>query len=58
MEGYAALRAASLAGVPALEVRVLANAIGEPDRARWRFDDAKAALREALPRLVEELDRA
>lgn len=58
MEGYAALRAASLAGVPALEVRVLANAIGEPDRARWRFAEAKAALRDALPRLVEELDRA
>ena len=29
MEGYAVLRAAALAGVPALEVRVLANAIGE-----------------------------
>ena len=34
MEGYAVLRAAALAGVPAVEVRVLANAIGEPDRAR------------------------
>lgn len=58
MEGYAVLRAAALAGVPAVEVRVLANAIGEPDRARWRFADAKAALAGALPGLVEELDRA
>jgi nucleoside phosphorylase len=58
MEGYAVLRAAALAGVPAVEVRVLANAIGEPDRARWRFAEAKHALAEALPRLVEELARA
>jgi nucleoside phosphorylase len=58
MEGYAVLRAAALAGVPAVEVRVLANAIGEPDRARWQFAEAKAALAGALPRLVEEVDRA
>ena len=58
MEGYAVLRAAALAGVPAIEVRVLANAIGEPDRQRWRFDDAKALLAELLPGLIEELARA
>jgi nucleoside phosphorylase len=58
MEGYAVLRAAALAGVPAVEVRVLANAIGEPDRSRWRFDDAKAMLADALPRLVAEVTRA
>jgi futalosine hydrolase len=58
MEGYAVLRAAALAGVPAIEVRVLSNAVGEPDRAKWRFDDAKAALAAALPGLIEEVDRA
>jgi nucleoside phosphorylase len=58
MEGYAVLRAAALAGVPAVEVRVLSNAIGEPDRAKWRFDDAKQALAAALPALVEEVSRA
>ena len=58
MEGYAVLRAASLAGVPALEVRVLSNAVGEPDRAKWRFDDAKDVLATALPGLLEELARA
>jgi futalosine hydrolase len=58
MEGYAVLRAAALAGVPALEVRVLANAIGEPDRARWQFAEAKDALAAALPGLIEELERA
>jgi futalosine hydrolase len=57
MEGFAVLRAAELAGVSALEVRAISNAIGEPDRARWRFDDALAALEAAVPRLVEALSR-
>ena len=55
MEGFAVLRAAELAGVPAVEVRAVSNAIDEPDRSRWRFDDALAALRAALPRLLAEL---
>jgi futalosine hydrolase len=52
MEGFAVLRACELAGVPAVEARVVANEIDEPDRARWRFDDAFAALADALPRLA------
>ena len=52
MEGFAVLRACELAGVPAVEVRVVSNEIDEPDRSRWRFDDAFAALAESLPRLV------
>ena len=55
MEGFAVLRACELAGVAAVEVRALANEIEEPDRALWRFDDALAALAEALPGLVEAL---
>jgi futalosine hydrolase len=55
MEGFAVLRAAELAGVPALEVRAVSNDVDEPDRARWRFDDALASLADALPRLLEEL---
>jgi nucleoside phosphorylase len=55
MEGFAVLRAAALAGVPALEVRAVANEIEEPDRARWRFDDALAALADALLPLVRAL---
>lgn len=58
MEGYAVLRAATLAGVPAVEVRVLSNAIGEPDRSKWRFAEAKDALAIALPALIEEVTRA
>ena len=55
MEGFAVLRAARLAGVPAIEVRAVSNEIDE-DRARWRFDDALAALEAALPRLLSALD--
>lgn len=56
MEGFGVLRAAALAGVPAVEVRAVSNAVGEPDRTRWRFDDALAALAEAVPRLVAVLE--
>ena len=55
MEGFAVLRAAELAGVPALELRAISNELDEPDRGRWRFDDALAALRAALPGLLREL---
>jgi nucleoside phosphorylase len=56
MEGFAVLRAAKLAGVPAVEVRAVSNEIDEPDRQRWRFDDALAALDAALPKLLSALD--
>jgi futalosine hydrolase len=55
MEGFGVLRAAELAGVPALEVRSVSNELDEADRTRWRLDDALAALGEAVPRLVAEL---
>jgi futalosine hydrolase len=52
MEGFAVLRACELAGVPAVEVRVVSNEIDEPDRSRWQFDEAFSTLAELLPRLV------
>jgi futalosine hydrolase len=55
MEGFGVLRAAALAGVPALEVRAVSNPVTEPDRDRWRIDDALEALRVALPPLLAEL---
>ncbi len=58
MEGYAVHRAAEIARVPAVEIRVLANAIGEPDRSLWRLDEAKDALAAALPTLIAEVARA
>lgn len=55
MEGFAVLRAAQLAGVPAIEVRAISNAIEETDRSRWHFDHAFAAITAATPRLVEAI---
>ena len=57
MEGFGVLRAAQLANVPAIEVRAISNHIEEPDRARWHFDAAFAAITAATPLLVEELLR-
>ena len=58
MEGFGVLRAAELAGVRAVEVRAVANAVGDDDRSLWRIDDALAALATAVPALVEELAHA
>jgi nucleoside phosphorylase len=51
MEGFGVLRACALAGVAAVELRAVSNDVDEPDRAKWRFDDALAALAGAVERL-------
>ena len=51
MEGFGVLRACELAGVPAVELRAISNSPDEADRTRWRFDEAFAALADALDRL-------
>ncbi len=58
MEGFGVLRAASLAGVPALEVRAISNPVAERDRERWHVAAALEALRGALPALLAELAHA
>lgn len=58
MEGFGVLHAATLAGVPAIEVRAVSNEIEEPDRALWRFEDGLAALQQAIPQLAAALGRA
>ena len=55
MEGFAVLRACALAGVPGVEVRAIANAIGEGDRARWQIGRALESLADALPGLLTAL---
>jgi futalosine hydrolase len=55
MEGFGVLRACELAGVPAVELRTVSNDVGETDRASWRFDEALAALADAVDRLVAVL---
>lgn len=52
MEGFGVLRACALAGVPAVELRVISNDPGEPDRAKWRFDEAFAVLGDAVARVL------
>lgn len=56
MEGFAVLRAAELAGIPALEVRAISNAIEETDRSRWHFEAAFAAITAAIPPLITALN--
>ena len=56
MEGFAVLRAAELARVPALELRAISNDADEPDRSLWRNDDAFAALQDAVPRVLAALE--
>lgn len=53
MEGFGVLRAAELAGVPAIEVRAISNELGENDRSRWRIGRALESLADALPRVLE-----
>lgn len=57
MEGFSVLRAAALAGIPAVELRAVSNAVDEADRSRWRIDEAIAALHDAIPRVLAELER-
>ncbi len=55
MEGYGVLRAAQLAGVPALELRVVSNEIEEADRSRWLFEEAFDRLAAATAAVVAAL---
>jgi nucleoside phosphorylase len=55
MEGFGVLRAAALAGVPAVELRAVSNHTGEQDRGKWRIEDALAALADATATLVAAL---
>ena len=53
MEGFGVLRAAALAGIPALEVRAISNEIGELDRGRWEIAAAIDVLSGATTALLE-----
>lgn len=58
MEGFGVLRACALAGVPALELRVVSNEIGEPDRSRWDVTGALETLRTTLDVISGALRRS
>lgn len=55
MEGFAVLRAAELAGIPAIEVRAISNEVEEVDRTKWKFDAAFEAITRATPKLVSTM---
>ena len=57
MEGFGVLRAAALAGVPAVEVRAVSNELGEEDRSKWDVPAALDALEAGLPALLSALER-
>jgi hypothetical protein len=48
------LRAAVLAGIPALELRAVSNLVDDA-RVDWRIEDALASLAGAIPRLLAGL---
>ncbi|HEV2260742.1 MAG TPA: hypothetical protein VGR69_00405 [Candidatus Rubrimentiphilum sp.] len=52
MEGFAALRAAEIAGVPAVEVRGISNLAGDRDRSGWDFDAGTRGLQAILSALL------
>lgn len=55
MEGFGVARAAAAQGVPALEIRGVANVVGLRQRDRWRTPDALAALSNAFAPLPDVL---
>lgn len=56
MEGFGVACAASLWGLPCMEVRGISNAVGPRDRAAWRIGEALQALEEAFSVLKDVLD--
>lgn len=54
MEGFAVLRAAADAGVPALELRAVSNGYGDPPES-WRIGEALTALTAAVEALIGAL---
>jgi len=55
MEGFAVLRAAAVARVPALEVRGVSNYVGERRNAEWNFAGGARAVVAALDRVLDRL---
>jgi nucleoside phosphorylase len=55
MEGFGVLRAAALAGVPAVEIRAISNQIGDLDRSRWQITETIDALSRETPALIAQI---
>ena len=55
MEGFAVLRAAQLAGVPAIGIRGISNIVGDRDKSEWSFEAGLSGLRRALNAMLDLL---
>jgi futalosine hydrolase len=55
MEGFGVLRASELAGVAAIEIRVISNNPAETDRSQWHIEDALAVLHDTIRSVVPAL---
>ena len=55
-QAAAALSRAALADVPAVEIRAISNEIGEPDRSRWKVDEAIEELSRVTPLLLARIE--
>ena len=58
MEGFAVLRAAERAGVPAIEARGISNRCGVRERSDWDFAAGAAGLQRVIEALFDVLDNA
>jgi len=58
MEGFAALRAAQLAGVPAIELRGISNRVGNRERSGWNFQEGQRGLQRVLGAFFDAIDAA
>ncbi len=52
MEGFAVLRAAEIAGVPAVEIRGISNIVCDRAASRWNFDAGIAGVEKVLNALL------
>lgn len=52
MEGFAVLRAAEIAGIPAIEVRGISNIVTDRARSRWNFAQGVRGLESVLNSLL------
>jgi futalosine hydrolase len=55
MEGFAVLRAGTVAGVPALEVRGISNYVGDRAKSAWNFELGARATAAALEAVLDHL---
>jgi futalosine hydrolase len=53
MEGFAVLRAAERAGVPAIELRGISNRVGARERSGWDFEAGIGGLRRITTALFD-----